>query len=94
MLASNYDLVSTMNQEQFGKWFNGVKGDASNLAKTYTTIPLDDSKNYWEQIETQFYDEKVKKFIPIPVDVSIENLGTKTTERAEKILTPEEETEE
>ena len=94
MLASNYDLVSTMNQEQFGKWFNGVKGDASNLAKTYTTIPLDDSKNYWEQIETQFYDEKLKKFVPIRMDVSIENLGTKTTERAEKILTPEEETEE
>jgi len=94
MLKNNYDLVSTMNQEQFGSWLNGVKGDASNVAKTYTATPLDDTKNYWEQIEAQFLEEKIKKFIPIPVDVSIENLGTKTTERAEKILTPKEEEEE
>jgi len=94
MVVNNYDLISTMNQEQFGKWFNGVKGDASNVAKTYTTIPLDDSKNYWEQIESQFYDDKLKKFTPIPMEVSIENLSTKTTERAEKILEPKEEEEE
>lgn len=94
MLKNNYDLVSTMNQEQFGSWLNGVKGDASNVAKTYTATPLDDTKNYWEQIESQFLEEKIKKFIPIPVNVSIENLGTKTTERAEKILTPKEEEEE
>lgn len=94
MLKNNYDLVSTMNQEQFGSWLNGVKGDASNVAKTYTATPLDDTKNYWEQIEAQFLEEKIKKFIPIQVDVSIENLGTKTTERAEKILTPKEEEEE
>jgi hypothetical protein len=94
MMKNNYDLISTMNQEQFGSWLNGVKGDASNVAKTYTATPLDDTKNYWEQIEAEFYEEKIKKFIPIPVDVSIENLGTKTTERAEKILTPKEEEEE
>jgi len=94
MLASNYDVVSTMNQEQFDKWFNGVKGDASSVAKTYTATPLDDTKNYWEQIESQFYEDKLEKFVPIPMEVSIENLSTKTTERAEKILTPEEEEEE
>lgn len=90
MIAKNYDLVSTMNQEQFGKWLNAVKGDASNVAKTYTATPLDDTKNYWEQIESQFAQEKINKFIPIPVETSIEKLGEKTTERAVKILTPAE----